>query len=969
VTSIEYEDMNKFYRLISAAILALSSFGATASELDMHFYGVYAVGRAAGLSESDILLIARASQSLDENAETSPLPDSADMKARWWGARGTLWHSLPPLISSEYLLIDYKQMVHRRLVELYGRARNESDERIAKIYFGQYLHALVDSVTHEGYYDIIGHFPSHVPDVPGPEKRAVTTKITRLLVGEIASFQRDRLQQQPHPVPTETLNAVVNALTYAAPNGQEADAEKRWEVARQRLEKELKERHVIESIPKWGSAGVDAIPFDADGHIKKGNVIPPTEWERVLKSPASSATQAVLKTLGMPDADLGGIDFSSVHLHYVGDFAGPGNARQFLASFSPEVKGGSAPASMSLLALATALMLPDNAWWVNLNPDEPERITDPALGQTDVGRALLEADLLLKRVTLEVINPATDLGKKYWADVVSSPMPEAGSEWRVWIVPGDCTARVGGSEIELADCFLDVRANIERVLLDSTANWVTRNALMETRLRQARTYIIPALRQIINNDARFAELRAIYRGRALALAYKERFQRSGTLSGLVNSLKIETLPPSQRRDPKVIWADMLRQIMMPSKLIVPSPKKNGTFFTITGGGIVFDQVNLSPISEQQLMALRPPLSLGEGLLVSFSPAQQPLERNRFLELALGAYVQSNDVGIAAAAELMPALALLGDQAYNTIYPGIFSDPATRDWLAIAEALKNRPGDDAGNPYWAMSFAIWSRIQPQQVLAAIEAKRVDPLSTFIYLLATQASPRSGDPKPEKLKELLNNIIRPGSRRGELLADLTAAAAIVAPRATKQWLKQLLEPDLAQDLYKDAPSLMFACKSVVAVDVRETARIMSALGASFQRHGQQPPQEFAVLQRQVSRFELRHAAAQRAPDPFEQIQLARFEWLSNPATAIDRAESTIAQTINSLSARRKEDLILKAIPLIVWRNPAQALALANSLRNEPNRMIAFSWLAILSFDAIAADMILTQRIVLETREWMD
>ena len=49
--------------------------------------------------------------------------------------------------------------------------------------------------------------------------------------------------------------------------------------------------------------------------------------------------------------------------------------------------------------LRTWLALDRSAYWVNLNLNEPDRITDRDLGKTHAGRALLEADLQLERTS------------------------------------------------------------------------------------------------------------------------------------------------------------------------------------------------------------------------------------------------------------------------------------------------------------------------------------------------------------------------------------------------------------------------------------------------------------------------------------------------------------------------------------------------------------------------------------------
>ncbi|MDD5348175.1 MAG: hypothetical protein PHT59_06150, partial [Candidatus Omnitrophica bacterium] len=60
------------------------------------------------------------------------------------------------------------------------------------------------------------------------------------------------------------------------------------------------------------------------------------------------------------------------------------------------------------------LRLPNSVFWVNLRPDSPHDIINPALEKTDVGKVLLEADLQLKKDVARYTSPETGMGRKYW---------------------------------------------------------------------------------------------------------------------------------------------------------------------------------------------------------------------------------------------------------------------------------------------------------------------------------------------------------------------------------------------------------------------------------------------------------------------------------------------------------------------------------------------------------------------------
>ncbi len=58
-----------------------------------------------------------------------------------------------------------------------------------------------------------------------------------------------------------------------------------------------------------------------------------------------------------------------------------------------------------------ALAIPDKDVWVNFSPYEKNKMIPEALGQTDMGRDLLEQDYILKQITASLIYPEKQLGK------------------------------------------------------------------------------------------------------------------------------------------------------------------------------------------------------------------------------------------------------------------------------------------------------------------------------------------------------------------------------------------------------------------------------------------------------------------------------------------------------------------------------------------------------------------------------
>ena len=87
------------------------------------------------------------------------------------------------------------------------------------------------------------------------------------------------------------------------------------------------------------------------------------------------------------------------------------------------------------------ITLPSDAFWVNLQPAQSDRITSEQLAKTDLGRTLLEQDLLLKKDMAKLLHPKNPVGKLYWEKLYSAIGKEKTKKTkitisnRVWITP------------------------------------------------------------------------------------------------------------------------------------------------------------------------------------------------------------------------------------------------------------------------------------------------------------------------------------------------------------------------------------------------------------------------------------------------------------------------------------------------------------------------------------------------------
>ncbi|MBF0532374.1 MAG: hypothetical protein HQL23_04670 [Candidatus Omnitrophica bacterium] len=180
------------------------------------------------------------------------------------------------------------------------------------------------------------------------------------------------------------------------------------------------------------------------------------------------------------------------------------------------------------------LTLPNKSFWVNLKPDAPDRIIDPYLAQTDVGKIVLESDLQLKKDTAKFTSPDMPEGKEYWSKLYKKAGQLFGDQdiaiptmTRPWIVPGEIILRETQSPANAYIYKATLKVMLEQDYLkdSNTYNFI------DPRLKQLNEYasqllrelVIPKLTKAVNTAPRYAALRQVYYSLILAQWFKSRY--------------------------------------------------------------------------------------------------------------------------------------------------------------------------------------------------------------------------------------------------------------------------------------------------------------------------------------------------------------------------------------------------------------------------------------------------------------
>ena len=205
------------------------------------------------------------------------------------------------------------------------------------------------------------------------------------------------------------------------------------------------------------------------------------------------------------------------------------------------------------------ISLPNESFWVNLRPDSPDKIIDPQLARTDIGKILLEADVQLKQDTALATSPDRPEGREYWNKLYAKAGELFGSEnitiptlTRPWIVPGEVIIRQTEGSVYVYKATLKVMLE-EDYLKDrptvpnnsetvSALNW-KQFRFSDQRLKELNTYstqlikelIIPKLTQEVNSSKRYAALRQVFYSLILARWFKQSFAgKSGLYPQMIN---------------------------------------------------------------------------------------------------------------------------------------------------------------------------------------------------------------------------------------------------------------------------------------------------------------------------------------------------------------------------------------------------------------------------------------------------
>lgn len=356
--------------------------------------------------------------------------------------------------------------------------------------------------------------------------------------------------------------------------------------------------HLEDIEDEWEDAGMPTNSDDAEyGFGYRTFVTPDSE---PATGPAASALA--------PGSNPGGIDFSTLQLRYLSEAPGGRLQYAFAASgASPSmhnVEQGRIAAVQASDAFFVWLSMPRSSFWVNLNPNEPDRIVDAKLGTTDVGRILLQADFAMKKLVGKLIYPKSPLGKKYWA----TSHPGSCLDTRQWIVPAPATVYEHDGGISIIKAPLNVKMESQYLKGQSKADsCVHPDAGMEKAFR---TLVLPRVVQAVNHAPQFAELRRVYLSRVAAEWYRTKHGRDGALRSLIDSGNVSDWRAMKAWSPRRVFNQYVYSFKHKEFRVKERTRKGHKVYikTYTYGGVDFSKVLLHDASTSAVQHDDPGLS-------------------------------------------------------------------------------------------------------------------------------------------------------------------------------------------------------------------------------------------------------------------------------------------------------------------------------------------------------------------------
>jgi hypothetical protein len=224
-------------------------------------------------------------------------------------------------------------------------------------------------------------------------------------------------------------------------------------------------------------------------------------------------------------------------------------------------------AQKSLEYFFISLVLHDDVFWVNLNPEEPNRIINSSLRDTDLGRIMLNADFRLKEDVSEYINPQTSqVGKEFWRQLYAKAQ-ELGLVNRIpvitrlWIMPGKVEVDETENQISIVRSSLKVCLEPAYLSGQVAVQNKREQELQDFASSLMEKLVLPYLNKKVNEAYAYSDLREVFNALILARWYKDRFgSRYGSLLNTMDYRILDETETNYTTTPDELYQDYIKSL-------------------------------------------------------------------------------------------------------------------------------------------------------------------------------------------------------------------------------------------------------------------------------------------------------------------------------------------------------------------------------------------------------------------------
>ncbi|MFD3942695.1 LPXTG cell wall anchor domain-containing protein [Streptomyces sp. NPDC058579] len=308
----------------------------------------------------------------------------------------------------------------------------------------------------------------------------------------------------------------------------------------------------------------------------------------------------------------GGIDFTTMELRYITEpVKGKGMDYGFKAKMNDDEDenpswGGGAKIDLSSDTMFTWLALHPNRFWVNLNPDQPDQVTDDKLAKTDAGRILLEADLEMKHDLSRVMVPDNPVGNRLWDSFQHVNGAPCWKTYRYYIEPAPAQVREEDGKLYILDAPMDVKA--AKIDFDEGFKCKQPESVQEYNFRQIQEIAIPEVEKLVNTAPQYADLRSVYTSRIAAEWIKQRDAvKPGDFHALIGSDDATAWPSRTKWDRDKVYADYMKSYREGDFHFKRTYPQDGSVleFSFYLGGVDFSKQPKQNISKARFQAENP----------------------------------------------------------------------------------------------------------------------------------------------------------------------------------------------------------------------------------------------------------------------------------------------------------------------------------------------------------------------------